>query len=143
MSAAAAHIPDSSIRRKGALRILIVDDDADTVLTLLTILRDEGYEAEGFSHPLEAMRALRQFDPDVVICDIAMPVMSGWDFARKVRQKMGDARPMLIAVSGVYNKSADKMLATMAGYEFIMSKPCDPAVLVSLVEKVRGAGEVS
>lgn len=135
MAAAAAHIPDDSARRQGPLRVLIVDDDADTVMTLLAILRDEGFEAEGFSHPLEALAALRGFDPDVVICDIAMPVMSGWDFARKVRQKMGDARPMLVAVSGVYNKNADKMLSTLAGYAFVMSKPCDPGVLISVVKK--------
>ena len=140
MSPATANNPDSSIRKQGPLRILVVDDEPDTVMTLLTILRDEGYEAEGFSHPMEAFRALRDFDPDVVICDIAMPVMTGWDFARKVRQKMGETRPMLIAVSGVYQKSADKILAQIVGYEFFMSKPCDPNVLIALVEKAKDGG---
>jgi CheY-like chemotaxis protein len=141
MVAENADAPVSSARRQGALRVLIVDDEPDTVITLLAILRDEGYEAKGFSHPLEAIRALREFDPDVVISDIAMPVMTGWDFARKVRQKMGDARPLLIAISGVYRKSADKARATMSGYEFFLSKPCDPGVLITLIEKARGAGE--
>jgi CheY-like chemotaxis protein len=142
MVAEKADAPSSSTRRKGALRVLVVDDEPDTVITLLTILRDEGYEAKGFSHPFEALRALREFDPDVVISDIAMPVMTGWDFARKVRQKMGDVRPMLIAISGVYQKSADKSRAATSGYEFFLSKPCDPGVVISLIEKARGAGEV-
>ena len=139
MSPALAETPGDPVRRPGRLRVLVVDDDPDTVITLLEILRDEGYEAAGFSHPMEALKGLRDFDPDVVISDIAMPVMSGWDFARKVRQKMGDIRPMLVAISGVYQKSADKMLATMAGYEFFLSKPCDPSTVVSVVQKARGA----
>jgi CheY-like chemotaxis protein len=85
---------------------------------------------------------LREVDPDVVIADISMPIMSGWDFARKVRQKMGEARPMLVAISGVYQKSSDKLLATMTGYEFFLTKPCDPAVVLMVVQKARGDGEV-
>jgi len=140
MSPALAESPHDPVRRPGRPRVLVVDDEPDTVITLLELLRDEGYEAQGFSHPMEALKALREFDPDVVISDIAMPVMSGWDFARKVRQKMGDVRPMLIGISGVYQKSADKMLATMAGYEFFLSKPCDPNTVLSIVQKARGAG---
>jgi CheY-like chemotaxis protein len=142
MSPAQAQLQTSPVRRPGPLRILVVDDEPDTVITLLAILRDEGYEASGFSHPLEAVRGLRDFDPDVVIADISMPLMSGWDFARKVRQKMGEARPMLIAISGVYQKSSDKLLASMTGYEFFLSKPCDPGVILQLVQKARGDGEV-
>ena len=141
MSTAQAETQISSVRRPGPLRVLVVDDEPDTVITLLAILRDEGYEATGFSHPLEAVRGLREFDPDVVIADISMPIMSGWDFARKVRQKMGDARPMLVAISGVYQKSSDKLLASMTGYEFFLTKPCDPAVILMVVEKVRGDRE--
>jgi CheY-like chemotaxis protein len=140
VSPAQSDAPHDPVRRKGRLRVLVVDDEPDTVITLLELLRDEGYEAEGFSHPMEALKALREFDPDVVISDIAMPVMSGWDLARKVRQKMGDLRPMLVGISGVYQKSADKMLATMAGYEFFLSKPCDPNVVLGIVQKARGAG---
>lgn len=140
MSPAEAHSPDNSVRRPGRLRVLVLDDEPDTVVTLLEILRDEGYEAKGFSHPVEALKELRSFDPDVVIADIAMPVMSGWDFARKVRQEMGNARPMLVAVSGVYHKGADKILASMSGFEFFLSKPCDPGVVIAIVEKVKGTG---
>ena len=138
MSPAQAETPHDPVRRPGRSRVLVVDDEPDTVIMLLEILRDEGYEATGFSHPMEALKALRDYDPDVVISDIAMPVMNGWDFARKVRQKMGDIRPMLVAISGVYQKSADKMLATMAGYEFFLSKPCDPNVVLGIVAKARG-----
>lgn len=138
MCPAQAEAPQDSVRRPGRLRVLVIDDEPDTVITLLEILRDEGYEARGFSHPVEALNALPTYDPDVVISDIAMPVMNGWDLARKVRQKMGSIRPMLIAISGVYRKSADQMLATMAGYEFFLAKPCDPNMVLSVVGKARG-----
>ena len=75
MSPAQADTPKCSVRRQGPLRVLVVDDEPDAVITLLAVLRDEGYEAEGFAHPQEALRALRDFDPDVVISDMAMPVM--------------------------------------------------------------------
>src|SRR5687767_5424697 len=142
MLPAQAHTTKNLIRRPGPIRVLVLDDEPDTVITLLAILRDEGNEAQGFSHPSEALSQLREFDPDVVISDIAMPVMNGWNFAREVRHRMGEARPMLIAISGVYQKGADKILASMAGYEFFLSKPCDPGVVIMLIQKVRGGGEV-
>lgn len=141
MSQAQAQARTVSVRRPGPLRVLVVDDEPDAVITLLALLRDEGHEATGFSHPLEAVRALREFDPDVVIADISMPVMSGWDLARKVRQKMGEVRPLLIAISGVYHKSADRLLASMTGYEYFLSKPYDPGVVLMLVRKARADGE--
>ncbi len=142
MVPARAHTTKNAVRRQGPLRVLVLDDEPDTVMTLLAILRDEGYEAQGFSHPSEALSHLREFDPDVVISDIAMPVMNGWNFAREVRDRMGEARPMLIAISGVYQKGADKIFASMAGYEFFLSKPCDPGVVITLIEKAKGGGEV-
>jgi CheY-like chemotaxis protein len=87
---------------------------------------------------MEAFKALTDYDPDVVISDIAMPVMNGWDFARKVRQRMGDVRPMLIAITGVYQKPSDELLATIAGYEYFLTKPCDPERVVELVNRARG-----
>jgi CheY-like chemotaxis protein len=140
MAPAKAEASQNVVRRPGRLRVLVLDDEPDTVITLLEILRDEGYDAKGFSHPMEAFKMLLDYDPDVVISDVAMPVMNGWDFARKVRQKMGDARPMLIAISGVYRKPSEKILATMAGYEFFLPKPCDPAQVLELVSRARGAG---
>ena len=140
MSATQAETPLDTVRLPGRLRVLVVDDEPDTVLMLLEILRDEGYDARGFSHPLEALKALSDYDPDVVISDIAMPLMSGWELAKNVRQRMGKTRPMLVAISGVYRKAADKDLATPAGYEFFLSKPCEPGLVLDIVGKARSAG---
>lgn len=141
MSPAEAQTTEPAVRRRGPARVLVIDDEPDTVITLLTILRDEGYEAKGFSHPLEALKSLPEFDPDVVISDIAMPLMSGWELAKKVREKMGKARPVMIAISGVYQKGLDKVLASTSGYAFFLAKPCDPDVVVTLIEKAIASGQ--
>jgi len=122
---------DARVRR--VARIMVVDDEPDTVLTLLDLLRGEGYEAEGFGSGNAALDKLADFDPDVIISDIAMPQMNGWDVAKAVRGKMGPKRPVLIAISGQYTKSADKVLAQLKGFNYYLVKPCDPQALLSLI----------
>jgi DNA-binding response OmpR family regulator len=116
------------------LRVVVIDDEPDTVITLLAILRDEGYEVEGFSNAKEALRSIPNFLPDVIISDLAMPSPSGWDVARNVRALLGE-KPMLIAVSAHYTKDTDKRLAEIVGYNYYLTKPCDPNVLLTLVQK--------
>jgi CheY-like chemotaxis protein len=118
-----------------ALRVLVVDDEPDTVMTLLTLLSDEGYDAKGAGSAKAALRLLEEFDPDVIISDIAMPAMNGWDLAREVRRSMGEKRPTLIAISGQYTKGADHVLAQIAGYSCLIAKPADPKALLALLEK--------
>lgn len=76
-------------------------------------------------------------EPDTVISDIAMPGVSGWDVSREVRKIKGQKRPLLIAVSGIYAKNSDKLLAGIAGYNFYLIRPCDPNVLLTLVKQAR------
>jgi CheY-like chemotaxis protein len=132
---------DSSLNDSGIaarLRVVVVDDEPDTVMTLLALLRDQGYDAEGFASGKAALEALSKMDPDVIISDIAMPAPNGWDVARTVRQMKGDGpRPLMIAISGQYAKGADRILAQMAGFNYYLTKPCDPQVLMALIERAR------
>ena len=114
----------------------MVDDEPDTVITLLALLRDQGYDAEGFSSGKAGLEAIHTLDPDVIVSDIAMPPPNGWDLAREVRRLSGDGpRPLMIAISGMYTKGADRILAQMAGFNYYLTKPCDPQVLMALIEK--------
>ena len=90
---------ESLYGRAGArpLRVLVVDDDRDTVLTLMALLREEGHDTKGVHSGRHAVQAVRDFDADAVIMDIAMPEKSGWDTAREIRDAIGRARPLLIA----------------------------------------------
>jgi len=118
------------------LRVLVVDDDADTVNTLTEILRTEGYDVRGHFSAADALKSIEEFDPDVVISDIAMPLMSGWDIATRVRATLGmKLRPLLIALTGRYTTGADRTRSHINGFDYHLTKPCDPQVLIDLVEK--------
>ena len=120
------------------LRIVVVDDEPDAVVTLLALLRDQGYRAEGFSSGDAALEAIGRLEPEVIISDIAMPPPNGWDIAKRVRERHGSAeRPLMIAVTGRYTKGADRVLAQMCGFNYFLTKPYDPQVLIALVEKAR------
>jgi CheY-like chemotaxis protein len=120
------------------LRVVVVDDDPDTVITMLALLREEGYEAEGYGSGRAALEAIAKSDPDVIVSDIGMPAPNGWDVARQVRAMKGAGpRPLMIAISGQYTKSADRVLAQIAGFDFFLTKPCDPQVLMALIERAR------
>lgn len=116
-----------------SLRVVVIDDEPDMVMTLLSILRDEGYEAKGFASGPAALKELPGFDPDVVISDLAMPVVNGWDLAKEVRRTMGASRPVLIALSGQYRSGHDKSRSESAGFNHYLTKPCDPKVLMALI----------
>ena len=126
-------VSDESSRAPRALRVLIVDDERDLVLTLMALLRDEGYETKGVYSGKDALAAIADFDPDAVLVDIAMPGMTGWDVARQIRRFHPGDRPRLIALSGQYTQGADKILAQMTGFDGYLIKPCDPKVLVALL----------
>jgi len=130
--------PDAEERRSSRrlLRVLVVDNQPDTVTSLLAILRDEGYDARGVVDPRTALVELGAFDPDVVIADIAMPHITGWDIAREIRSMEGRRRPLLIAITGVYVKSPDEMLSRAAGFDHFLTKPCDPAFLLNILAAV-------
>src|SRR4051812_34968136 len=136
--------PNSASGRSGdsrtarPLRIVVVDDEPDTVITLLALLREVGHHAEGFGSGKAALAAIAKLDPDVVVSDIAMPAPNGWDVAKEVRRVRGDnPPPLMIAISGQYTKGSDRILAQMAGFNYYLAKPCDPQVLIALIEKAR------
>ncbi len=103
----------------------------------MALLREEGHETRGIYDGRQALQAIRDFGADAVIVDIAMPQLSGWDTAREIREAIGAARPLLIALSGQYTKGADRVLSQLAGFDCYLTKPCDPKVLLALLTKVK------
>jgi CheY-like chemotaxis protein len=120
------------------LRILVADDDADTVVSLTTLLREEGYKVRGVHRGAEVLHAVFEFAPDVVLLDIGMPQMSGYDVARTLRERYGSARPALIAVTGRTGET-DRQQARAAGFEHHVAKPYEPRALLRLIGEVSGA----
>jgi DNA-binding response OmpR family regulator len=114
------------------LRILIADDDRDSALTLSLLLRQEGHDVRSVHSGREVMTAVRDFDPEVVLLDIAMPLLSGWEVARMIREHFG-RRVTLIGISGKYNHSADNILSERVGFDHYVLKPYDPQTLIALI----------
>ena len=119
-----------------ALRIVIADDDPDTVLTLATLLEHEGHQVYGFGTGREAVAAARLYRADALIVDIQMPDMTGYDIARTVReqaQRSQQPTPLLIAISGRWKSETDMLLSVVVGFDHHFAKPCDPDALLQLL----------
>lgn len=116
-----------------SLRIIVVDDDQDAVLTLMALLRDEGHEVWGLYRAQEVMRAVTTFDPDVMLLDIALPGRSGYAVAEEIRGHFGPKRPMLIAVTGLYKRRPHEQLSDAVGCDHFLTKPFDFGELLKLL----------
>jgi CheY-like chemotaxis protein len=127
------------------LRILVADDNRDTVLSLQLLLQEEGHDVVGAHNGLDALRIARLHAFDAIILDIEMPEVSGYALARELRaQYHGTRGPLLVAITGKWNKPSEKLLAQAVGFDHHLSKPCDPGALLKLVSTHRlslvGAG---
>ena len=114
------------------LRILLADDDRDSTLSLSTLLKLEGYEVRHVYDGDATLQAVREFQPDLVLVDIGMPKMSGYDVARHIRERYGKEGPVLVALTG-WKQASDRILATLAGFDHHVAKPYDPGRLLELV----------
>jgi DNA-binding response OmpR family regulator len=123
-------IPLSSPR---TLRVVVADDEPDSVSTLKLLLDDEGHDVVGLQKGSEVLDTVAEFDPDAVVLDIAMPDMSGYEIAKQIRQRYGEFRPLLIAVSGRYKQVSDKMLGQIVGFDHYLLKPYEPKELLALL----------
>ena len=118
------------------LRILVCDDDRDTALTLTMILRDEGHEVTAVHSDRNVLNTVIRAEPDVVVLDIHLPDVSGWQIAQTIRAR-GTKGPLLIGISGVYKGGADRALADVSGFDHYLVKPCAPAELLALLAPLK------
>lgn len=83
------------------------------------------------------MGTVLDFDPDVVILDIDMPGLSGWEVARTIRARRGNDRPLLIGVSGEYKQGSDRILSSILGFNHYLLKPYQFSDLLGLIAPLR------
>ena len=118
------------------LRIVVADDDPDTVRTLRLLLEEEGHEVKSAGNGQAALDAVRDFGADVLLLDIGMPGLNGYEVAQKLRERYGSAKPTLIAITG-RDSDADKSFARSTGFDHYVSKPYEPRKLLALLEERR------
>jgi DNA-binding response OmpR family regulator len=116
-----------------SLRILVADDEPDSVTALKLLLNDEGHDVVTLSKGAEVLRKIEEFKPDAVVLDIAMPDMSGYEIAKEIRKRYGQITPLLIAITGRYKQASDKMLGQIVGFDHYLLKPYEPNELLALL----------
>ena len=122
--------------RQVPMKILILEDNEDTASTLKALLCLVGHEARVAHDGETALDVLRDFDAEIVLCDVGLPGgMSGWDFARLVRGDAELSHVILIAVTA-YSDPTDIEHSRAAGFDDHWSKPMDPRKLLSRLDKL-------
>jgi len=116
-------------------RVLVVDDNVDLVAYTLALLRTEGHEVQSCYDGSKAMGCVLDFDPDVVVLDIGLPGKSGLEVARAIRRHIPGKRPMIIGATGEFSQASDEAHALINGFDFYLTKPVDPELLLGLVGK--------
>jgi diguanylate cyclase (GGDEF)-like protein len=122
-------------------RILIVEDRPIDRKFLSTLLRSEGYEVIETADGAEALRLLRQTGTDLVISDILMPTIDGYEFVRRLRAIPEIAATPVIFYSAVYHEREAHTLAASCGVVDILSKPSEPTVILAKIEAVLAGPE--
>lgn len=123
------------IRPGAGKTALVVDDVADVTEMLAVLLTHAGYHVVTAGSARAALDEARQRQFDVIISDIGMPEMNGYQLAREVRTLPGYETVPMVAVTG-YSMFDDKERSTNAGFNAHMTKPIDPRALLDLIEQL-------
>lgn len=119
-------------------RVLIVDDNEDSANSLAMILKLGGHETASVYSSADALEQAATFKPDVVLLDIGLPGMDGYEVARRMRELPGLRDIRLVAVTG-YGRSDDRLRARDAGFDDHLTKPVEFAVLERTLAGIRAA----
>jgi CheY-like chemotaxis protein len=115
------------------LKVLVVDDNQDAADSLALLLTLEGHAATAIYEPHEALALTASSAPDVILLDIGLPGMDGYEVARRLRAQGVPSR--LVALSG-YGQQEDIDRAMAAGFDEHMAKPVDWAKLEQMLRKM-------
>jgi PAS domain S-box-containing protein len=133
--------PDASAGQR-SVRLLIVDDNVDAADAIGTLLSLNGYDVATAHDPDEAMERASTFDPDVILLDIGLPGMTGYELAQKLHADPATSRAKLIAITG-YGQPGDTEQASAAGFAGYLVKPVDLEQLRARIDAIlAGAGSV-
>ena len=127
-------LKDKTVKHEGSKRILVVDDDPDTAVALRALFELEGYDVRVARNGRNAVQASLDDRPDVVVTDLAMPVMSGIDLIKAFKVNQGLAGVPIIAVSAEDESELDN--AARLGAVAVYQKPLDFDRCLSTVASV-------
>ena len=119
-----------------ACRVLVVDDNVDAADTVALFLQIEGHVVQTAADGQQALTSAATFHPDVVVLDIGLPLLDGYEVARRLRQMAPTRQALLIALTG-YGQKGDQEQASKAGFDCHLVKPADPRVVVERIARWR------
>jgi two-component system CheB/CheR fusion protein len=118
----------------GRLRVLIVEDNGDATLSTRMLIEMDGHEVHVARDGIAALEAAAAVDPDVILLDIGLPGLSGYEVAERLKGRKAKKRVLLVAVTG-YATEADRERSAAAGIDLHLLKPADPAFLLGLLRQ--------
>jgi DNA-binding response OmpR family regulator len=126
--------PTQGEQSPGVLSVLVVEDHLDIAETLAKLLRMRGYKVRVALDGLTASQAAEEVLPDVVLLDIGLPGIDGYEVARRIKKQTHEKRPLFIAVTGLGQES-DRRQSEEAGIDLHLVKPVDPGQLLGLLNR--------
>jgi len=121
-----------------ARRVLVVDDNVDAAAMLDMLLRSLGHETCVAHDGVEALRVAAEFRPDIVLLDIGMPGLDGYEVARRMRSLAKDRQLRIVAVTG-WGQEADRLRSREAGFDLHLVKSVDAIDLAQALNDRNGA----
>lgn len=122
------------------MRILVAEDNPDNMEMLLRRLQRKGFEVHAVTNGKQAVNAVSFVNPDVILMDISMPIMSGLEAAMEIRKKEGDLSRVPIIALTAHAMESDKEKCLKAGCNEFATKPVDFSALLEMIMKL-GSGE--
>jgi len=137
-------VPFDNTPALNGVRVLIVDDEVDSRELLVAALEECEAKVFAVASASEALEAVSQFQPDVLVSDIGMPLEDGYSLIRKVRQLSAEQGGEIPAIAlTAYARAEDRMKAIASGFQMHISKPVEPAELATVVASLaRRTGKV-
>lgn len=127
-----AAAPSEPTRR---MRILVADDNRDSAHTLAMLLRLEGHEVRAVHDGVEALATGDEFAPQLVLLDIGMPLLDGYETARQILERPWGKHAHLVALTG-WGQEADRRKAIAAGFHDHLVKPAEPDALKAVMDGI-------
>ena len=130
---------DGGAGRIAGVRVLAVDDEPETRLLLRVILEGDGAEVKTTGSAADANALLDEWKPDVIVADIGLPDVDGYEFIQQVRKRSRELGGLLPAVAlTAYSRTEDRVQALAAGYQAYVAKPVEPEDLLMIVASLTG-----
>jgi len=132
---------DESPRAVSPTGILVIEDNVDACDAMAELLRMHGHDVSVARDGVDGMEQFNALLPRVVLCDIGLPGIDGYEVARRVRARAHEPRPILVAVTG-YGGTQASEAAIAAGFDRHVVKPVDPDALMRLIDALLPAADV-